>query len=264
MYIVLYLASRGQSVYERDAVLPVGINESLKKKKKRFWNCSFESSSCYFKSRWEADRVVAGSRDACLRFLTWRECSRAGVLLPFHTCIFSSPAKTSPPEERRIKGQKAVWTLRPAERCLHCAGGVGGWFDASLGWIFFLKSNLVRKNIYCIFSKQDLTADVELATSSSCGFSWTPSGGTRSSPDHPTRLRSHNFSLLTEYICCSSSSIEHILNTQVASLWMKPDGLGAFTAPLEKNTRAVQLTCLCPLKTLKNCMIVYVIETFQD
>lgn len=34
MYIVLYLANRGQSVYERDAGLPVRINESLKKNKK--------------------------------------------------------------------------------------------------------------------------------------------------------------------------------------------------------------------------------------
>lgn len=41
IYIVLYLANRGQSVYERDAVLPVRINKSLKKKKKKILKLFF-------------------------------------------------------------------------------------------------------------------------------------------------------------------------------------------------------------------------------
>lgn len=148
MYIVLYLANRGQSVYERNAGLPVRINESLrKKKKKRFWNCSFQSSSCYFKSTWEADRAVAGSRDACLRFLTWRECPRAGVLLPFQvppqTLVFFLPPLK--PHHPRTEGKKDKRPFGPFDLLSAAFTALGGVLTLRSGGFSSWKVTLSEK-----------------------------------------------------------------------------------------------------------------------
>lgn len=122
MYIVLYLASRGQSVYERDAVLPVRINESLKNKflKKDFEIVLLNHRHATLNPRerptgsWQAVEMLV---------------SRAGVLLPFQVppqtlVFFLPPLKLHHPRREGKKDKRPFGPFDLLSAAFTALGGV--------------------------------------------------------------------------------------------------------------------------------------------